>query len=212
VTYGQFRDFVLSLINQYSANDKQIVRDYNDQADYVNRIPRLYNDAMSEIASQTDEFTGVMDVGVLPKNLVRPGWIAVTPPEDYMRMTGAGIPVVRGGVMYRSNDYHVMGDGRVVLSAELFRNGLIEYCRKPRRLDVEPQELTGAEVLDGPDECNYAAAYHVAALLVLEDNPYMYSVLESGYEDRLKQIKTKLRADTGAVCDSYALNYDPYSF
>ena len=50
MTYGEARDKTLQLINSYSLGGRVIESSYNEQQDYLNRIPGLLNDAMMFIA------------------------------------------------------------------------------------------------------------------------------------------------------------------
>ena len=43
--YGELRDQVLKLLNQYTVAGAPVAETYNNQADYLKRIPSFANDA-----------------------------------------------------------------------------------------------------------------------------------------------------------------------
>ena len=51
MTYEQVKNQTLKLLNQYSVAGNKVEGSYNNQADYLKRIPELVNDAMVEIAT-----------------------------------------------------------------------------------------------------------------------------------------------------------------
>ena len=51
MTYGQMRDRVLMLLNQYSIAGGKIRVTYNNQADYLARVPGAVNEALVYLAT-----------------------------------------------------------------------------------------------------------------------------------------------------------------
>ena len=51
MTYGQMRDRILMLLNQYSIAGGKIKVTYNNQADYLARVPAAVNDALVYLAT-----------------------------------------------------------------------------------------------------------------------------------------------------------------
>lgn len=210
MTYGEFKSFVLGLINQAQARGKELDEYYNDQADYLQRIPGLYNAAMLELASEAVTLVGVMEP--TPSSTVRPqeGFVAVTVPDDFIAMTGDGIPVVRGGQMTRIKGYYMVGADTVMIRSDLAENGVLEYRRRPERLPMDPAEIDADKRLDGTEEMQNAAAYYAAAMLVLQDDAFAYSALRNEYDDKLSEMKKRLRAETFFVDSSCDIAFNPY--
>lgn len=50
IPYGDIKRFTLELIDQYSAAGETVSPAYNNQADYIGRIPNLINAALTQIA------------------------------------------------------------------------------------------------------------------------------------------------------------------
>ena len=65
MNYGQVRDQVLKLLNQYSVAGDKVDGSYNNQADYLLRIPELVNDAMTEIATTARKIPTVLNLADL---------------------------------------------------------------------------------------------------------------------------------------------------
>lgn len=208
--YGEFKNFVLGLINQAHARGIALDEYYNDQADYLHRIPGLYNAAMLELASEAVTLVGVMEA--TPSSTVRSpeGFVAVAVPDDFIAMTGDGIPVVRGGQMTRIKGYYMVGADTVMIRSDLVENGVLEYRRRPERLPMDPINIDADKQLDGTEEMQNAAAYYTAAMLVLQDDAFAYSALRNEYDDKLSEMKKRLRAETFFVDSSCDIAFNPY--
>ena len=64
--YGELRDQVLKLLNQYTVAGYPVAETYNNQADYLKRIPAFANDAMMEIATTTRKIPVTIPLDFLP--------------------------------------------------------------------------------------------------------------------------------------------------
>ena len=64
--YGELRDQVLKLLNQYTVAGDPVAETYNNQADYLKRIPAFANDAMMEIATTTRKIPVTIPLDFLP--------------------------------------------------------------------------------------------------------------------------------------------------
>ena len=200
MTYGEFKAFVMQLIDQYSANGVELTKGYNDQADFFARIPAAYNAVMLELAAGPCPILAVMDRETL-ETAEQPGYVEAQVPEDFLRMTGDGLPMVREGRMTRIKDYWMVGADRVMIRKSLFDGAILEYCRRPATLEADPASDT---VLDGTAEMLTAAAYYVAALLVLREDAFLYAALRNEYDDRVTEMKkARRRAETFFVQDVY---------
>jgi hypothetical protein len=122
-------------------------------------------------------------------------------PEDFLKMTGDGIPVLRQGRMTRIKGYYMAGKDRVLIRNDLLRDGILEYHRNPRLLSTAPGADIDEEELDGTLEAQLAAGYFVAAMLVLQDDSFAYAALRNEYDDRLTNMKKRLSAEHFYVTD-----------
>ena len=201
---------MLGLINQAQARGVELDEYYNDQADYLQRIPGLYNAAMLELASEAVTLVGVMEPTQSSTVRSPEGFVAVAVPDDFIAMTGDGIPVVRGGQMTRIKGYYMVGADTVMIRSDLVENGVLEYRRRPERLPMDPAEIDADKQLDGTEEMQNAAAYYAAAMLVLQDDAFAYSALRNEYDDKLSEMKKRLRAETFFVDSSCDIMFNPY--
>lgn len=60
MNYGWARDYALELINQYSIAGTPIASSYNNQADYIHRIPKLLDDAQVYAATTTGKIREIV--------------------------------------------------------------------------------------------------------------------------------------------------------
>jgi hypothetical protein len=205
VKYYEFRDFVLQLINQFSADGSELRETYNDQGDYMARIPGLLNSAMMDIAVNGQALVGIMEPKEEDLTPMAGGFTAVKVPEDFFKMTGDGIPVVRQGRMTRIKGYYMAGKDRVLIRNDLLRDGILEYYRNPVMMDTSPMADIDDQELDGSLEAQLAAGYFVAAMLVLQDDSFAYAALRNEYDDRLTNMKKRLSAEHFFVTDVMGL-------
>lgn len=208
--YNEFRSFVLQLLNMYSARGSEFTERYNDQADYLLRIPGLYNAAMLELASEASPLVGVMeksDADIDRQN----GFVEMTVPEDFLSMTGDGIPMVdRDGRMTRVKGYYMVGADKVLIRKDLYQKGILEYHRAPKRLNMDASAVDEDTDLDGTREMQTAAAYYVAGMLVMHEDAFSYAALRNEYDDKFTQMKRRLRMEHFHVVDVMAVDYNVY--
>lgn len=208
--YNEFRSFVLQLLNMYSARGSEFTERYNDQSDYLLRIPGLYNAAMLELASEASPLVGVMeksDADIDRQN----GFVEMTVPEDFLSMTGDGIPMVdRDGRMTRVKGYYMVGADKVLIRKDLYQKGILEYHRAPKRLNMDASAVDEETDLDGTREMQTAAAYYVAGMLVMQEDAFSYAALRNEYDDKLTQMKRRLRMEHFHVVDVMAVDYNVY--
>lgn len=211
-TYGWIRDFALELINQRSIAGRTIPPEYNNQADYLERIPKLVNMAANEIATSVKpihESTLVYaEDGEPYGKWLRFDW----PVEAHTIHTGGFLVPEDGTVFY---DYMIQeSTHKVLVDAQSLRGREfeLEYYRYPRPLPDKPQDSV---LLDtGIDDiCWEAAAFYVASYLVIHDDHFIYASLNNQYENRVAKIGTpKIGTEIAPVDDSYRSDvyYDVY--
>lgn len=204
--YGEIKREVLGHINQYSMAGSPVAASYNNQADYLNRIPLLINE-------------GVLNVCTLVKPI--PTLYTLTDGEDYGSMTryelpddfwslrSGGVTVVRGGRFQRTNEYRLQG--RKYLLTPKGRGGeyTVEYYRYPNRLPIDGS-LTDDYELDEDLEVIQAATYYAAANLVLLEDEFAYASLYNDYESRLSRISPGITLEVAPTEDAYGFENGAY--
>ena len=203
--YGEFRQFVMQLINQFSQRGVELLDDYNDQTDYFVRIPGLYNACMLEMATGAAPLVSVMEYSENEVTRAH-GFVLVPQPADFLRMSEDGLPMMVCGKMTRVKGYWTAGD-QIAIREDLYDHAILEYYRAPKRLTAESEEDTK---LDGTIEMQTAAAYYVAAMLCMQDDAFVYAALRNEYDDRLSAMKKRLRAENFFVVDQMNTGFDPY--
>ena len=95
--YSEIKRETLSHINQYSVAGAPVAASYNNQADYLNRIPIYINEALVNILTLVKRdpvvypLTGVMEYGDM---------LRYTLPDDFYALRTGGVTVLRGGECY----------------------------------------------------------------------------------------------------------------
>lgn len=233
--FVEFKDTVLQLINQYSANGVVIDNLYNDHSDYVLRIPALFNSAVTDISVNGKPYLAVIDrmdvvhdephiheghrhgchneehegdcqvYGHVPMHHHHHhhGLVKIQLPGDFIAIHDSML-IDNFGRIGRDNSFHALGDGTALVSAEILHGDRqIVYEREPKKLDITPGADIEGIKLDGDSEQIYAAAYYVAAQLVLGENANVHAILRNEYDDRLTKMKRRMSAETNLKTDVY---------
>jgi len=202
VNYGWARDYTLQLINQYSIAGTKIDPVYNNQADYIARIPKLLDDAQVYVATGPKKLRATVPVISLArvrfgKNLV------YTMPEDFWQMSSAGFVTFEGQAIKRFHRYHVLGDDQFVLDEPVPEPLILEYYRYPILLGADPKD--NAE-LDNDLEVQMALPFYAAAHLVMQDNAFAYASLLNEFESRISRIQEIPQTELNTVEDRYEMD------
>lgn len=142
MTYGQVRDASLKLFNQYSLAGKDIAESYNNQADYLRRIPELVDDAMWEISSGPRRIRAAKKLE--PERGKDEGpYLRYTLPDDLLDIIPGGLFTYRGDQrhdlpwdhMHYQTGYDRLDERRILLPREWERQEIwLEYYRRPRSI------------------------------------------------------------------------------
>lgn len=186
MTYAQARDRVLQLIGQYTMAGAPVALSYNNQADYVAKLPGLLNDALEYLFTAFRRVRATAELSSLARVKFGPHTAYVLP-EDFWQMSGAGMVTFDGaGKVVRFHRYHLVEERMFVPDAPPPEPLIVEYFRRPRMLGSAPKD---SDRLDGPSEVQTAALYYAAAHLVMEDSPYAYAALYGEFETRAALLR-----------------------
>lgn len=199
MNYGQVRDQVLKLLDQYSVAGARVEPSYNNQQDYLNRIPGLVNDAMMEIATGAKKIPAVLHLGSLPREEEGEKVRYELPGDFYQLRTGSIVRDQKGEIVH-TNCYMLQGKRCLILPKEEDGNYALEYDRYPMLLGERPQD---SDELDNAPETHYAIPFYVAAFLVDRDDPYLCALFHNKYADKLAGMGAGLTAEVRPVADSY---------
>ena len=210
MNYGWARDFALELINQHRIAGAKISDVYNNQADYLSRIPKLVDDAQTYIATTSGRIREVVPLNKLPYE-ERGGWREYTLPWNCWQMCSAGLIRYNGSRMQRFHNYHAIGSKKIAVPGDVAGDLSVEYYRLPGSIGDNPPD--DAE-LDNSIPAQQAVPYYVAAHLVMYDNAFAYSALYNEFNDRLISLVEQPQTEVCVTEDSYSpkeWEYDGYS-
>lgn len=201
--YREIRDLSLQLLNQYSIAGAEIAPTYNNQQDYLSRIPGLVNDAMLYIATTAKRIPAVREInlrdGAAGGADVAHGMYEIPLPNDLYQMKPSGLLRLYQGRTERWTRFRRVGR-RLYLPGDVKGIFLLEYYRYPERLEAEPAE---DEELDGLVDAQAAVPYYVAAHLALHDDPTVRDALMDEFEARLSRLSEEQYMEAGVVTDVY---------
>ncbi len=200
--YKWARDYALELIDQYSIAGNVTPPTYNNQADYLHKIPRLLDDAQLLCASTRHKLRAAAALDTLPCER-RGAWDIYTMPEDCWKLRGAAVLRAEDGGGYV--DCRVLEENKIALPAGTGAAGLTaEYFRRPRLLGEAPEE--DAE-LDNTPAVQAALPFYAAAHLVMADNSFVYASLLNEFESRVAAA-VPLETERGLIEDSYGEEWE----
>lgn len=198
--YKWARDFALELINQYSIAGAEITDTYNNQADYLKRIPKLLDDAQMYAATTTGRIRTTERLANM-RCAEEGEWLVYTMPWDFWQMCSGGLVRYDGPRLQRYHRYHQLSKNKFAVPKPLDGDIMVEYYRYPRLLGPDPDEDS---MLDNSVEVQMALPYYVAAHIVMHDNAFAYQALYNEFETKLARLAELPQTDINIVEDAYS--------
>ena len=118
MTYKWARDFVLQLLNQYSVAGSRVEESYNNQADYLAKIPRLLDDAQVYVATGTGKIRTLTEMASLTKKKMG-AWVLYELPADCWQVCSGGLIRTDGPQLHRYSRYRLLGDNGIAVPKDL---------------------------------------------------------------------------------------------
>ena len=203
MNYGQARDLILKLLNQYTVAGEEYAVTYNNQQDYLNRIPALLNDAMMEIATTMKKIPATMNLNDLVCE-ERGHTLRFELPTDFYQFESGDTVRTKNGFTFHTNWYAQQGKRFLIIpKAEKPKDQSeyeITYYRYPTLLPEKPADSVP---LDNDPETHTAAAYYAASFLVADDSAFLASMFMNKYEDKLAKMSRGISAEVHPTADSY---------
>lgn len=202
MNYGFVKNQVLKLLNQYTVAGDAVAESYNNQADYIRRIPSLTNDAMMEIATFAKKIPATMNLADLYGEDIGDQIRYALPADFYQFKSGDTIRADDGHVLH-ARGYMMLGKRYLVVDKEDAQDYTITYYRYPRPLPENPDD---SDLLDNAPETHFAIPFYVASMLVAHDDSFLCSLFNNKYEDKLAKMQTGLSVDVTQTEDVYGGN------
>ena len=196
--YSEIKRETLGHINQYTMAGSQVPASYNNQEDYLNRIPLLINEGVMNIR------TLVKPEPVLFKLVSGEDYgdmIRYELPEDFWSLKTGGVSLIRDDRFEKTNQYRLIGKKHILVPQKARGSYTVEYYKYPNRLPIDktPDDFD----LDEDIEVIQAATYYAAANLVMLEDEFAYSSLYNDYESRLTRISRGITVEVQPVEDAY---------
>jgi len=199
IKYIDFKNRVLMLMHQYSIGGAEIAPTYNEQADLLLRIPALLDSAQKLLATTTRPIPAELPL-IWDAAEQKEGFYIFTLPDDLWQLSGKGIPLLRDGSFTRYHRYHRVGKDRLAIPAADRTEMVLQYYRHPAPVPMAPDD---GYLLDNDEDAQDAAAYYVAAMLLLHENPFGYSALYNEFESRRQQMAPRRQTEYDRIEDIY---------
>lgn len=218
MTYGECRDAALNLIHQESIAGTVIPGTYNNQQDYLDKIPSLINAAQMDIATTTKPIPAEVMLGDMLCEFKHGNYVYQLP-DDLWQRRGSGILVPtrenrydKPGLRYdRFNHVRMVGNEQLILPTQLPPDCILEYYRYPIRLRTNPLPEDW-DLLDNVPEAQEAVPYYVAAHCVMYDDAFLYATLYNEYTAKKNSMHDLVRTEMDTVQDVYMPYAGDYYF
>jgi len=199
LNYGQVKDQVLKLLNQYTRAGAPVTDSYNNQLDYLKRIPSLVNDALMEIATTARKIPAVLTLSSLPRSVVG-DQARYELPEDFYQFVSGSVVTTTTGKLLHTNCFSTQGRKTLLVPKDEAGDYTISYYRYPTLLPENPDD--GAE-LDNEPETHQAIPFYVASFLVAHDDAFLCSLFSNKYADKLAKMFAGITTEVRPVDDAY---------
>lgn len=200
-TYGRMRDDVLRLINRYSIAGKKYATTYNNQQDYINRIPALVNDALIYIAGSARKISA-QHILTPCEGEVYGSWLKFILPEDCLEVRPGGLLRLKAqpGEKQVMEVYKLQEPDFILLPGDLKEPVVLEYYRRPQLLPDEPED---GHRIDATLDVQMAIEYYVAAHVVMYDDSFAYASLYNEFENKMDRLVRPPTTEITRVHDAY---------
>lgn len=198
--YREIKRRVMEYLNQYSIAGAEIPVEYNNQSDYLHRIPGLINAALVEIYSAVPKRATAQ----LRGGQVQGNWILYPFPKNCKTICTGG--VYSGADMEPTKQYRLFGGSGILVP----NDGLtywIEYWQKPEQLILGTNQSGDPEdtyELDEDVEAIEAACVYVASWLALDTDAFDHTALNNLFEGKLARMRPPLTAEVQTVGGDFA--------
>ena len=199
MTYGQVRDQVLKLLNQYTMAGTPVPGSYNNQQDYLNRIPDLVDDAMMEIATTARKIPATLRLKEL-EGVEEGEQMRYQLPRDFYQLVSGSVVKTHQGHVLHTNQYTLQGKAWLLVPKEEAGDYSFTYYRYPKLLGEHPGD---DQELDNTPETHYAVPFYAAAFLVDHDDSFLCALFQNKYQDKLNKMGPGMTAEVGDVEDPY---------
>lgn len=199
--YSEIKRETLGHIDQYSIAGTQVAPSYNNQADYLSKLPVYINEALVNIRTlvKPDPVVYPLNGGQVYGDLMR-----FQLPDDFWSLKSGGVSVIEDGKFRKTNNFRLQGKKYILIPKDA-GNYTIEYYKYPEQLPLD-STLTESYNLDEDIEVIQAATYYAAANLVMREDEFMYVSLYNDYESRLTRISRGVTMEVQPTQDAYNFN------
>lgn len=213
--YSDVKRHVLELINQSTIAGENVPLSYNNQADYVRRIPALLNQGITKIrGTRLPKINNMQLTG----GELHGSFVKYALPADCRELISGGIRRMgdcgRGLFAVPGNQWFIQG-GQLWLPADHTSDGTpcpvednpgnwysIEYRAFSPQYPIDPAD---DYALDERSDVIQAAEYYAAAMLVIMEDQFTYGQLMNEYESRLAAMMPPVTAEMHPIQDVYGI-------
>lgn len=195
--YSEIKRETLSHIMQYTQRGSVIASSYNNQADYLNRIPHLINEALVHIRTTVKPDPVAYN---LTEGEDYAGMLRYELPDNFWTLKSGGVIMINDHHFKRTNEYMLQGRKSILVPKDTGYSYTVEYYRYPDQLNMNAAD---ADELNEDIEVIQAATYYAAANLVTMEDEFTHTRLYNEYESRLARMTRGITLEVSPVQDVY---------
>lgn len=218
---NEIAEMSLQLINQYSVSGQIIPDTYNNQADYLVRIPHLANDGIVYMGTGNVKQIGTYVFTQKADKSPNAVFKSYSMPSAFFRPYGSSVPYIIGKGQVPTSEYMWLGSRELLLSPHIEGQIKIDYYRYPSLfstefvpsvVDEEGNVITpwsykdGTVEVDLPLEAQYALPYYIGSHLISQDFLNESYILMNEFELKMARISTYPVVDVESAEDTYGIS------
>ena len=205
MNYGEIRDASLQLIGQYTIAGTPYAPSYNNQQDYLNKIPFLINDCLIYMATTVRRYPAQVTLDP-DKGEEYGNWRRYVLPEDLLEIRPGGLLVPtadkRRGESSIWTRYKIEEPDHILIPRMVDKPLVLDYYRRPQLLPFSGVPADSTQI-DAPLNLQMAIPYYVAAHLVMEDDAFRYASLYNEFENKVARMTPAPYTEIQEVYDAY---------
>lgn len=199
--YVELKNQVLKLLNQYSIAGDEIADTYNNQDDYLKRIPALANDCIMELATTARKIPATICTADMEKEEIG-AQVIYTLPADFFQFKSGDTLRISDNITLHTNVYMIHGQYKLIIPKCEDGKYVLTYYRYPHLLPEEPDDN---DEIDNVPETHYAIPYYVCSFLAVHDDSFQYAAFRNTYADKVDRMMPDITAEVKPVDDAYGL-------
>ena len=191
MTYGEIKETILALIEEYTPN----ITNYTEDEDIKNRMPFLINLAYQELAG-AKKIIATKFYPEIEDELKSDKYTSYTLPSDLMQIRN--VYLLDKNNKRQSSDYHFVGKNKIYINDNNEGQTVLEYYKYPLIINKETKDSFYLEI---DQDAQMLLPYKVANDILVTDPSANYIAFLNEYQRQLQLLDTRRSITTVKITE-----------